>query len=86
MTDILPTIPPNARVEEVCDYCYRPFTRAVTATAICPSCGLVNVRSVRPPAERAPESTMLAPAVERAVLPTAKPRPAKKSAPRKRKA
>jgi hypothetical protein len=79
MTDTLPTVPANARVEEVCDYCRRSFSRAVVASAICPSCGLVNVRPVLSAA--APESAMLTGAPEQAILPAARPR---RRAPRKK--
>lgn len=79
MPDLQP-IPPALRIEDTCDYCRRPFVRALGAPAICLSCGLENVRGdVRAP-KPTPESAMLAPAVERAVLSPAKPR-----RPRKRK-
>jgi hypothetical protein len=64
------------RIEDQCDYCCRTFARMAGDRAVCPSCGLENVR----PAAQRPESAMLAPAPEQAVLPrpAAKKRPARK--------
>jgi len=63
MGDVMATLTDRNAVEDVCDHCHRGFRRLRTS-AVCPSCGLDNVR----------ESAMLAPARERAVMPTAKAR------------
>jgi predicted amidophosphoribosyltransferase len=77
----LTAIPAALAVHDVCDHCRRQFSRVRgDSHAVCPSCGLENVR----PAERIPESAMLAPAVESAMRPSPVPRPrSRKKASRK---
>ena len=60
-------------VEDICDYCLRGFRRLHGAGAVCPSCGLGNVR----------ESAMELPARERAVMAATVAR--RRSVPRKPK-
>jgi hypothetical protein len=60
-------------IHDQCDYCFREFGREPGQKAICPNCGLENVRpAVSSPPQR--ESAMLAGAPERAVKPQPKPR------------
>ena len=63
MGDMLAVIAGADAVEDVCDYCRRGFRRLPTS-AVCPSCGLGNVR----------ESAMVLPAFERAVMPVTRAR------------
>lgn len=55
-------------VEDVCHHCQRGFRRLRGAASICPLCGVENVR---------PETTMLAPAAEHAIMPRGKARRAR---------
>lgn len=67
------TIPSAPRVEDTCDFCRRAFARVHGAAAICPNCGLENVRQVF--SGEVPETAILAPAVENAMRPSPDPKP-----------
>jgi len=73
---LLSPIPPALRVEDTCDYCLRAFARQRGAAAICPNCGLENVRNGVFGAR--PETNMLAPA-ENMMRPSPAARPRRKA-------
>jgi hypothetical protein len=59
-------------IHDLCDYCYREFGYQPGEKAICPSCGLENVRQQKsePVPSEAPkvEAAMIEPAAEQATL------------------
>lgn len=62
-------------IDDTCDYCFRPF--AWRGKATCMNCGLENIRTevaVKRPMSHIPETAMLAPVVERAIMPQPLPR------------
>jgi len=72
---LMSLIPAAAVVHDACDYCVREFARAANRPAVCPSCGLENIRPAAQLLPRAPvESAMLGAAPERAVLTSPAPR------------
>jgi hypothetical protein len=83
--------------DTICDYCHRPFS--YSGPAICMNCGIENVR-LDVPAQRThldanverasagmriPETAMLVPAVEKAVMPRPLPKtPGKRGRPKRK--
>jgi hypothetical protein len=79
---LMTPIPPGLRVEDACDYCYRPFARAQgIAVIVCPNCGLDNIRAAAAHSlpfqavESGIESNLLPGGPERAVLSSPQPKP-----------
>jgi hypothetical protein len=58
-------------INDICDYCRREFGRDPGPTAICPHCGLGNVRDVKPLHVR---ETAMTVTPERAVMPQPLPK------------